>query len=50
MGARVQAFRLAALFVGRTWAYDVPLNTHKIDFWDINQVRGVGSRPLCTGR
>lgn len=31
----------AAAVVGRVRAYDVPLNTHKIDFWDTNQV-GVG--------
>lgn len=27
-----------ANFVGRVCAYDVPINTHKIDFWDTNQV------------
>lgn len=28
----------AAATAVSVWAYDVPLNTHKIDFWDTNQV------------
>lgn len=32
------AVSAAAISVGHVRAYDVPLNTHKIDFWDTNQV------------
>ena len=36
--AAAVAAAAAAAAVGRVGAYDVPLNTHKLDFWDTNQV------------
>lgn len=38
LSAAVTAIVHTAIFVGRVCAYDVPINTHKIDFWDTNQV------------
>lgn len=36
---RSESIYLAVLALVLSYAYDVPLNTHKLDFWDANQVR-----------
>lgn len=36
---RAELFHLLVLAISSAHGYDVPLNTHKIDFWDTNQAR-----------